>query len=329
MSYPHERLREHGACEALRAFIIYVREQEVTATGMINFTNITLAKGIGILLVIAAVGGGTAYAGSVVSRNNIMDQRAAETFAIVDAGVDKKEVTNLHTYLERNQGKYVYDIEFHVGDTEYEYEVLAEDGTILDMKVEGDHIVSHETAETVKTASSQSGQGAGEIQGSTGLNQDTQDSKSGVSQDENSRESRDSFLQNQDGNKDDAAAGQHNNESKDSSAAGQDGSGSKDGSAAGQDGSVSAQDTSVAGQTSSPIDYIGVDRAKQIALDHAGFRENEVIFSKAKFDKEKDDNDDDGPEYEIEFYKDNMEYEYEIDALTGNINESSAEPDND
>ena len=283
---------------------------------MINFTNITLAKGIGILFVIAAVGGGTAYAGSVVSRNNIMDQRAAETFAIVDAGVDKKEVTNLHTHLERNQGKYVYDIEFHVGDTEYEYEVLAEDGTILDMKVEGDHIVSHETAETVKTASSQSGQGAGEIRGSTGLNQDTQDSKSGVSQDENSRESRDSLLQNQDGNKDDAAAGQHNNESK-------------DGSAAGQDGSVSAQDTSVAGQTSSPIDYIGVDRAKQIALDHAGFRENEVIFSKAKFDKEKDDNDDDGPEYEIEFYKDNMEYEYEIDALTGKINESSAEPDND
>lgn len=316
MSYPHECLREHGACEALRAFIIYVREQEVTATGMINFKNITLAKGIGILLAIAAVGGGTAYAGSVVSRNNIMDQRAAETFAIVDAGVDKKEVTNLHTHLERNQGKYVYDIEFHVGDTEYEYEVLAEDGTILDMKVEGDHIVSHETAETVKTASSQSGQGAGEIRGSTGLNQDTQDSKSGVSQDENSRESRDSFLQDQDGNKDNAAAGQHNNESK-------------DGSAAGQDGSVSAQDTSVAGQTSSPIDYIGVDRAKQIALDHAGFRENEVIFSKAKFDKEKDDNDEDGPEYEIEFYKDNMEYEYEIDALTGKINESSAEPDND
>ena len=312
-------MREHRACEAMRALIIYVYEQEVITKGMINFKNITLAKGIAFLLVIAAVGGGTAYAGSVVSRNNIMNQGAAETFAIVDAEVDKKEVTSLHTHLERDQGKYVYDIEFYVGDKEYEYEVLAEDGTILERKVDGENIVSRETTKTVATASGQSdpsGREARGIQASAGQDQDTQGSNSGIGQVENMQESRDSFLQDQDRNKDNVSSGQENNVSKDTSTAG-------------QDEPVSTQDMSVAGQTSSPIDYIGVDRAKQIALDHAGFREDEVIFSKAKFDKEKDDDDDDDPEYEIEFYKDNIEYEYEIDALTGKINESSAEPDDD
>lgn len=275
-------------------------------TSMISFKNVTLAKGIGILLAIAAVGGGTAYAGSVVSRNNIMDQSAAETFAFVDAGVNKNDVTSLHSHLERDRGKYVYDIEFHVGDKEYEYEILAEDGMILNKKVEGENTVSHGTEEAVKTASGQSGvsgQGAEGIQGNAGQEQDAQGSKSDVRPEQDTQENNSGVGQEQ--------AVERN----------------KDGSEV-QDQPVSSQDTSVAGQTASPIDYIGVDRAKQIALDHAGLREDEVIFSKAKFDKEKDD-DDESPEYEIEYYKDNIEYEYEIDALTGKINEYSAEPDRD
>ena len=98
---------------------------------MINIKHITLARWIGILLVLAAVGGGTAYAGSVVSRNNNIDQGAAETFAIVDAGVDKKEVTSLHTHMERDRGKYVYDVEFHVGQMEYSFHIDPTTGAIL------------------------------------------------------------------------------------------------------------------------------------------------------------------------------------------------------
>ena len=281
---------------------------------MINIKNITLARWIGILLVLAAVGGGTAYAGSVVSRNNNIDQGAAETFAIVDAGVDKKEVTSLHTHMERDRGKYVYDVEFHVGDVEYEYEVLAEDGTILNKNVDGQITVSEDAGEPVKTASGHSGQETEGIDGRIGQNQEADGSKTGAGQDDENI-------------KDGSAASLDGDGGREDSGPEQNGAVSKEDSADAQDESVSSQDTSVTGQTSPPIDFIGVDSAKQIALEHAGFRENEVIFSKAKFDKKTDDDDDDGPEYEIEFYNDKMEYEYEIDALTGKIKEFSAEPD--
>ena len=65
--------------------------------------------------------------------------------------------------------------------------------------------------------------------------------------------------------------------------------------------------------------FIGVDRAKSIALGHAGVS---ASFSKAKLD------DDDGRGvYEIEFYVSNTEYDYEIDAHSGAILEASADND--
>lgn len=64
--------------------------------------------------------------------------------------------------------------------------------------------------------------------------------------------------------------------------------------------------------------YIGVERAKSIALAHAGLTSNQVTFVKSKLEF------DDGRwEYEIEFYTGNYgnykEYDYDIDAYTGNI----------
>ena len=66
--------------------------------------------------------------------------------------------------------------------------------------------------------------------------------------------------------------------------------------------------------------YISVDEAKNIALSHAGFSLSEVTFSKTKLER------DDGIMiYEIEFYKGRVEYEYEINALTGDIIEFDTE----
>ena len=60
--------------------------------------------------------------------------------------------------------------------------------------------------------------------------------------------------------------------------------------------------------------YIGVDKAKSIALNHAGLSSSSVKFTKAKLEKE-----DGRMVYEIEFETSKYEYEYEIDAKTGKI----------
>lgn len=66
--------------------------------------------------------------------------------------------------------------------------------------------------------------------------------------------------------------------------------------------------------------YIGVDSAKQIAVEHAGLSESDAVFSKAKLE-----NDDGRAEYEISFYSGNTEYEYSIDAASGKILEYDVE----
>ena len=63
-----------------------------------------------------------------------------------------------------------------------------------------------------------------------------------------------------------------------------------------------------------PSGDIGIERAKQIALSHAGLSQGSVSFVKAELDHE------DGVKvYDIEFYSGNVEYDYGINAATGAI----------
>ncbi len=65
--------------------------------------------------------------------------------------------------------------------------------------------------------------------------------------------------------------------------------------------------------TDSPA-VIGEDAAKAAALEHAGLTEDEVTFLLANLDR------DDGRNvYDVEFYADLKEYDYEIDAYSGEI----------
>ena len=65
---------------------------------------------------------------------------------------------------------------------------------------------------------------------------------------------------------------------------------------------------------------ISVDKAKETATSHAGLKVADVTFSKAKLD-----NDDGRLEYEIEFFRDGVEYDYTIDAASGSILECESE----
>lgn len=66
--------------------------------------------------------------------------------------------------------------------------------------------------------------------------------------------------------------------------------------------------------------FIGTDKAKSLALKHAGLAGKSVSYKEAKLDK-----DDGRYVYEIEFVYEGMEYEYEVDALTGKILKSEKE----
>ena len=67
--------------------------------------------------------------------------------------------------------------------------------------------------------------------------------------------------------------------------------------------------------------YIGVEKAKAIALKDAGV--SNVTFVKVKLDTE-----DGVTVYDVEFYKGNVEYDYEIDAKTGKILEKDTDIEN-
>lgn len=86
------------------------------------------------------------------------------------------------------------------------------------------------------------------------------------------------------------------------------------GSSSGSAANTTANSGSQGGSASGSASYIGVDRAKSIALNHAGFSASDVTFVKAKLD-----HDDGYAVYEIEFYKGTTEYEYTINAVSGKI----------
>ena len=139
----------------------------------------------------------------------------AKAAALKDAGLSESDVTFKKEVIDYYHGTQVYDIEFYTSDTEYEYEIDASSGTVLEKNIEQFQIQTNPTNSTTNSS--------------------------------------------------------NNN-------------------------------------------YIGVDRAKEIALNHAHLNEPDVQFVKAKLE-----NDDSGMAYEIEFYSGRTEYDYTIDAVSGNI----------
>ncbi len=71
---------------------------------------------------------------------------------------------------------------------------------------------------------------------------------------------------------------------------------------------------STGNNTTTSTDYIGVERAREIVLNHAGLSSSEVTFSKVELDVDYG-----FATYEIEFYYNYFEYDYEVNAVTGEI----------
>lgn len=189
---------------------------------------------------------------------------AAKQAALEDAGVSADDAIFTKEKTDIDDGLTVYDLEFYVGNTEYDYEIIATTGQIKDKSID-----SHTTVQP--PANTQTGTESQNTDDRAQSNENTQDDQ-GSSQ-----------------TPDDTAS--------------------------------SSQGSGTAGQTEpSGSDDIGEQQAKQTALSDAGVSESDVVSIYVKTDY-----DDRVKTYDVKFMTSDMKYDYEIIASTGKIIEKDAE----
>lgn len=233
----------------------------------------------------------------------------AKEIALADAGLSLSEVIFVQEKQDMEDGIPVYEFEFYTETTEYEYEISVDTGEIYKKTLEA----------------RQTRPGTVSVTAALQRQIDVEEAKSialadaGVSASEavftkTKQEYDDGVLvydiefytssQEYDYEIDAASGSIRSKDAEPLKGAGNSGKGDGIGGAGNADS------------------YIGAERAKSIAVTHAGFSVSEVNFLKAELD-----HDDGYIVYEIEFYKNGMEYEYKINALTGDIIEYDSERD--
>lgn len=274
-------------------------------------------------------------AGVMAFNSALITKAEAKIVALRDAGLSEAEASALRVRFEYDDGRFQYEVDFYNNGTEYEYLIQAKNGEII----------------------------ARDIDGKGNGNPDMQDAGNQPSADENSSVQPREDAENQPAaNGNNTAQPQENSLDEAKAAALRDAGLSEsdvtfkkteldhshgtqvydiefytsdtkyDYEIDASNGTVleknieqfqiQANPTTDSAINSSGNDYIGVDRAKEIALNHAQLNESDVQFAKAKLE-----NDDGGVEYEIEFYSGRTEYDYTIDAVSGNIIEYDVDYD--
>ncbi len=267
-------------------------------------------------------------------KSTLITKAEAKIAALKDAGLSEAEASALRTRLEFDDGRFQYEVDFYSNGTEYEYLIQAKNGEIIARDIEGDR----------------------------NRNNDMQDTGNQFAADENSSVQPRKDVENQP-----AANGNSTAQSQEDSLDNAKAAALKDAGLSESDvtfkkteldhshgtqvydiefytsdtkydyeidasnGTVLEKNIEQFQSRTNPTDstinnssndYIGVDRAKEIALNHAQMNESDVQFAKAKLE-----NDDGGVEYEIEFYSGRTEYDYTIDAVSGNIIEYDVDYD--
>ncbi len=266
-------------------------------------------------------------AGVMAFNSTLITKAEAKSVALKDAGLSESEASALRVRFEFDDGRFQYEVDFYNNGTEYEYLIQAKNGEII----------------------------ARDIDGKGNGNPDMQDAGNQPSADENSSVQPREDAENQPAANGNNTAQPQEDSLDEAKAAALRDAGLSDSDVTfkkteldhshgtqvydiefytsdtkydyeidASNGTVleknieqfqiQANPTTDSAINSSGNDYIGVDRAKEIALNHARLNESDVQFAKAKLE-----NDDGGVEYEIEFYSGRTEYDYTIDAVSGNI----------
>lgn len=241
------------------------------------------------------------------SQSAYIGLEAAKEAALKHAGVSASDATFVEAEYDYDDGRMVYEVEFHMKGTEYDYEIDAQTG----------EVVKYKTEQNGANAGSSGSTNTSSFIGESAAKQAAL-SHAGVS--ESSTKYCNAWLEYDDGRAEcyevEFMAGNTRYEYKialtsatvlESERESYGGSGSS-----GQSTGQSGNQTSGGSGTSSTD--IGAEKAKSIALNHAGISASQTSEMKVEQDW------DDGVlEYEVEFKAGGVEYEYTIHGGTGQI----------
>lgn len=74
--------------------------------------------------------------GACAADQTYLSKEQAIAIALKDAGFTQDQVSQLHALFDCDDGRPEYDVEFRQGDYEYDYEIHAETGVILDKDID-------------------------------------------------------------------------------------------------------------------------------------------------------------------------------------------------
>ena len=285
-------------------------------------------------------------------KSTLITKAEAKIVALKDAGLSEAEASALRARLEFDDGRFQYEVDFYNNGTEYEYLIQAKNGEIIARDIDGNGN-GYNDMQDIGNQFAADGNSSVQPQKDT----ENQPAANGISTAQPQKDAENqpaangnSTAQPQEDSLDEAKAAAL----KDAGLSESDVTFKKtelDNSHGTQvydiefytsdtkyDYEIDASNGTVLEKSieqfqlqtpptdsainSSGNDYIGIDRAKEIALNHAQMNESDVQFAKAKLE-----NDDGVVEYEIEFYFGRTEYDYTIDAVSGNIIEYDVEYD--
>lgn len=275
---------------------------------------------------------------AIAVKSTLITKTEAKAVALGDAGLNEAEASALRIRLEFDDGRFQYEVEFYNNGSEYEYFIQAKDGAIIARDIEGGADGNNYEQNLLPDAGNQSaadGNSSAQLQEDKG-NQPVIDGNGAAQSQEYSLDGAKAAALT------DAGLSESDVTFKKAELDYDKGMQVYDikfyTSDAEYDYEINASDKTVLEKSVEPFQirenpvnsapnssdnhYIGVDRAKEIALNHANLSETDVVFTKEKLE-----NDDGGAEYEIEFHSGRTEYDYTIDAASGNIIEYDVDYD--